>query len=396
MPERLAAGLAAIAVMVVWPVLIRPLVRPRVSFVLPLGAIDDLVQLPAIQPDAAAAGAIVNLYAMPLGHGQVYTAMGALHKSPLVRAKVFSPLVPERRLETKADFQIPNGSAPANVVPLRNPGPIDYDPGMRPKTLILRTAGVNCDQETAYAFERAGARSEFLHVNRVLERPELLNDYQLLAFPGGFSYGDDIAAGRIFANQVRHHLAEAFDRFIEAGKPIIGICNGFQVLVKTDLLPGALAGRTGQTATLGHNDCGRFVDRWVNLASRGGKCIWTAGIEHLELPVAHGEGKFIPADEAVRRALWDNGQVALVYAKADGSPAGGQFPDNPNASVDDIAGVCDASGLVFGLMPHPERHVDPTQHPAWTRRRPLPAEGQGLQIFRNAVRHVAAGVGAGV
>ncbi len=267
---------------------------------------------------------------------------------------------------------------------------------MQPKTLILRTAGVNCDMETAHAFELAGARSESLHVNRLLDQPELLHEYQLLAFPGGFSYGDDIAAGRIFANQMRHHLAESLGRFIEAGKPIIGICNGFQVLVKTDLLPGPIAGKSGQTCTLAHNDCGRFIDRWVHLASRSVKCVWTAGIDRLELPIAHGEGKFVPRDEAIRRALWDGQQVALVYTRADGSPASGLSPDNPNASVDDIAGICDATGLVFGLMPHPERHVDPTQHPAWTRSRPLPAEGHGLAIFRNAVKHVANAVGAGV
>ncbi|MGE5607618.1 MAG: phosphoribosylformylglycinamidine synthase I [Bacillota bacterium] len=267
---------------------------------------------------------------------------------------------------------------------------------MQAKTLILRTAGTNCDRETGYAFELAGATAEYLHINRLLEQPRLLEQYQILAVAGGFSYGDDIAAGRIYANQIRHHLAEAFARFIEAGKPIIGICNGFQVLVKTDLLPGPIAGESGQTCTLTNNDCGRYFDRWVNLAGRGGKCIWTAGIEQLEVPVAHGEGKFVPRDELIRKALWENGQVALVYAKADGSPAGGQFPENPNGSVDDIAGICDASGLVFGLMPHPERHVDPTQHPAWTGMKPLPKEGQGLAIFKNAVKHVREGVGAGV
>jgi phosphoribosylformylglycinamidine synthase len=260
---------------------------------------------------------------------------------------------------------------------------------MRPKTLILRTAGVNCDRETAHAFELAGAQADFVHLNRILENPTMMQEYQIMAFPGGFSYGDDIAAGRILANQVHHHLAEGFAKFIEAGKPIIGICNGFQVLVKTDLLPGKLAGQNGQTATLAHNDCGRFVDRWIHLASRPSKCIWTRGVDRLELPIAHGEGKFIPRDESIRKALWDNGQVALVYTNADGTPAGGTAPANPNGSIDDIAGVCDPTGLVFGLMPHPERHVDPTQHPAWTRMTPLPLEGQGLQIFRNAVKHVA-------
>lgn len=267
---------------------------------------------------------------------------------------------------------------------------------MTPKALILRTAGINCDVETGYAFELAGARCEFLHINRLLEQPELLHAFQILAVPGGFSYGDDIAAGRIFANQIRHHLAETFARFIDAGKPIIGICNGFQVLVKTDLLPGNIAGLRGQTCTLANNDCGRFIDRWVTLAGRKGKCIWTAGIEHMELPIAHGEGKFVPRNQNVRKALWDNEQVALVYAKPDGSAADGAFPDNPNGSVDDIAGICDPSGLVFGLMPHPERHVDPTQHPAWTRAGELAKEGQGLAIFRNAVTHVKQAVGSGV
>jgi phosphoribosylformylglycinamidine synthase len=266
---------------------------------------------------------------------------------------------------------------------------------MKPKTLIVRTAGTNCDKEAAYAFELAGSTAEFLHVNQLLQQPELMDAYQLLAIPGGFSYGDDIAAGRIFANQIRHHLADAFARFIEAQKPIIGICNGFQVLVKTDLLPGRIGGREGQTCTLAHNDSGRFIDRWVHLAGRSKKCVWTAGIERLELPIAHGEGKFVTADEQVRAALWENDQVALVYATEDGAAAGGQSPNNPNGSVDDIAGVCDASGLVFGLMPHPERFVDALQHPAWTRRGQR-GVGEGLAVFKNAVRHSTQAVGAGV
>jgi phosphoribosylformylglycinamidine synthase len=276
-----------------------------------------------------------------------------------------------------------------------------------------------------------------VHLNRVLENPRLLGDYQILAIPGGFSYGDDIAAGRIFANQITRRLRDAARAFVDAGKPVIGVCNGFQVLVKTDLLPGPIARREGQTCTLAHNDGGRFIDRWVRVAPRSGKCVWTQGIGEgsgvrvlgsgnagaatgdasssspeprtlnpdpspepfLDLPIAHGEGKFVPADDAVRRALWDDDRVALVYVRADGSAANGRAPDNPNGSVDDIAGICDATGLVFGLMPHPERHVTPLQHPAWTRLRTggaLAAEGAGLAMFRNAVRHAAAGVGAGV
>jgi phosphoribosylformylglycinamidine synthase subunit PurQ / glutaminase len=249
---------------------------------------------------------------------------------------------------------------------------------MRPKTLLLRSAGTNCDGETAHAFERAGAATESIHINRLLESPKLLHDFQILALSGGFSYGDDIAAGKILANQITHHLSEDLHEFVAAGKPVIGICNGFQVLVKTDLLPGPLAGRTGQTATLTNNTSGRFTDRWIHLAPRSKKCIWTAELESIELPIAHGEGQFIPANDAVRQALWENDQVALVYDQST----------NPNGSTDDIAGVCDSTGLVFGLMPHPERHIEPFQHPAWTSRDPLPSVGQGLQIFINAVRHM--------
>lgn len=266
----------------------------------------------------------------------------------------------------------------------------------RPKTLILRTAGTNCDAETAHAFELAGATAESVHLNRVLENPDLLRDYQMMALPGGFSYGDDIAAGRIFANQIVHHLRDAFHGFVDAGKPIIGICNGFQVLVKTDLLPGSIGDRRGQTCTLTNNDSHRFIDRWVHLLPKPGKCIWTAGMDQpFELPIAHGEGKFVPANESVRRALRENGHVALSYARADGSPADGAFPDNPNGSIDDIAGVCDITGLVFGLMPHPERFVRSFQHPSWTRCPPA-AEGVGLRVFRNAVQFVQTAVGAGV
>ena len=267
---------------------------------------------------------------------------------------------------------------------------------MKPTTLILRTAGTNCDGETAYAFELAGARTEKVHINRLIAEPGLLGRYQMLAIPGGFSYGDDIAAGRILANQMAHHLHDALLGFVEAGKPIIGICNGFQVLVKTDLLPGPIAGRSGQTCTLTNNVCGRFVDCWVRLGAHGGKCIWTAGVEQIELPVAHGEGQFVPADDSIRRALWAQEQVALTYVQADGSPATGRFPDNPNGSVDDIAGICDSTGLVLGLMPHPERYVDAIQHPAWTRTGEPSVYGAGLRLFQNVVRHVNDSVGVGV
>jgi phosphoribosylformylglycinamidine synthase len=263
---------------------------------------------------------------------------------------------------------------------------------VKPKTLILRTAGTNCDGETAHAFTLAGATADTVHLNRILERPALLDEYQILAFAGGFSYGDDIAAGRILANQITQRLGDDVRRFIDSSKPVIGICNGFQVLVKTDLLPGHSGTQpedaTGQTATLTHNDCARFVCEWVKVKSVSRKCVWTADLGEVELPIAHGEGQFITRSPDVLAALHANDQVALTYVG-----------DNPNGSADAIAGICDASGLVLGLMPHPERHVTAYQHPAWTSRGTtggLGGEGQGLRVFRNAVRHVTAAVGSGV
>lgn len=265
---------------------------------------------------------------------------------------------------------------------------------MKPKTLILRTAGTNCDAETAHAFTLAGATVDTVHLNRILDDPTLLDGYQILALAGGFSYGDDIAAGRILANQITQRLGDDVRRFIDAGKPVLGVCNGFQVLVKTDLLPGHAGGDAtagdegggpgGQSATLTHNDCARFVCEWVRVKSVSKKCVWTADLGELELPIAHGEGRFVAGSPDVLSALHANDQIALTYVGK-----------NPNGSQGDIAGVCDASGLVLGLMPHPERFVTAYQHPAWTSRG-LTGEGAGLTVFRNAVRHVTAAVGGGV
>lgn len=248
---------------------------------------------------------------------------------------------------------------------------------MKPRTLIVRTAGTNCDRETAYAFERAGADAEAVHINRLVEEPKLMGQFQMLAIPGGFSYGDDINSGRIFANQIMHHLRDQVQAFVAAGKPVIGICNGFQVLVKAGILPGTADGKMKQNCTLAHNTSGRFMDRWVTLVSHGDKCVWTRGLGSIELPIAHGEGRFVCESDQVRRALWANQQIALTYEN-----------ENPNGSQDAIAGVCDSTGLVFGLMPHPERFVSGMQHPAWTRTQPVPDEGAGLAVFRNAVKAV--------
>jgi phosphoribosylformylglycinamidine synthase subunit PurQ / glutaminase len=254
---------------------------------------------------------------------------------------------------------------------------------MAPRVLILRAPGTNCDEETAHAFALAGGAPERWHVNRLLENPRQAADFQILCLPGGFSYGDDIAAGRILGNQIRHHLADVLAEIRDAGKLILGICNGFQILLKTELLLANDA--KGPVATLAANDSGKFEARWVRLASHDGKCVFLKGIEELELPVAHGEGKFVPRDERVLASLRDAGQLVLKYVSRGGTgPA--EYPANPNGAVDDVAGICDATGRVFGLMPHPERFVDPTQHPTWTRG-PKREVGAGLRIFQNSVRY---------
>lgn len=291
---------------------------------------------------------------------------------------------------------------------------------MTPRALILRAPGTNCDLEGAFAFEQAGARAERLHINRLLEHPAQLAEYQILCLPGGFSYGDDLGAGRILGNQIRHHLFDWLHEFKAAGKLVLGICNGFQILTKSGILleaetvapaprdgdardgnespsPSATdspprsvgATNTAATATLAGNASGKFEDRWVRLRVASSKCVFFAGIDTMYLPVAHAEGRFVARDAKVLAALEANGQLALKYAPLQGAGDGAlAYPDNPNGAMADVAGVCDTTGRVCGLMPHPERHIDPTQHPRWTRR-PLAAEGDGLKVFRNAVAYFA-------
>ncbi|MEI8176354.1 MAG: phosphoribosylformylglycinamidine synthase I [Candidatus Omnitrophota bacterium] len=250
------------------------------------------------------------------------------------------------------------------------------------KVIVLRAAGTNCDQETAFAFEKVGAVAELVHINRLINGDKDLKDYQILAIPGGFTYGDDIASGKILANELRYKLEYDIERFIKKGKLIIGICNGFQVLVKAGLLPGLTgAGQIESTLTL--NDSARFEARWVYLKKENSQCVWTRGIpELLYLPVAHGEGKFTAKDETVLRLLDSEGLVAFRYVDQNGKYAG--YPANPNGSADHIAGICDQTGRIFGLMPHPERYIEHTQHPRWTRQGSA-KEGDGLAIFRSGV-----------
>lgn len=261
----------------------------------------------------------------------------------------------------------------------------------KPKVCILRSAGTNCDKETAFAFAKANGLPELVHINKLISGEDKLDNYHILAIPGGFSYGDDFGAGKILANELRFKLIDAIMKFLAKGKLIIGICNGFQTLVKSGLLPGNSDLR--QEVSLIINDSGKFEDRWVYL-NRGqrtedreqSKCVWTQGLpEIIYLPVAHGEGKFITGDESILQRLRANRQIVFRYCNEKGESQG--YPCNPNGSEDNIAGICDETGRILGLMPHPERHVEVSQHPRWA---PAPdkKEGDGLQIFRNGVEYV--------
>ncbi len=255
------------------------------------------------------------------------------------------------------------------------------------QVLLLRTAGTNCDRELAHAFTLAGAAVQTLHINALLKDPALLQQPQILAFPGGFSYGDDIASGKILANQLIHHLRQPLLQFVADGKMIIGICNGFQVLVKSGILPGPmpqLAPTDWHPATLTYNTQGKFEDRWTHVRSQSKLCKWLAPDKTLALPIAHGEGRFVVREPATMQALQDNDQIVLRYVDSAGHPAQG-FPTNPNGSTDAIAGICDITGRVLGLMPHPERIADPLTHPTWTREA---ANADGLQIFQTAVAYL--------
>ena len=250
--------------------------------------------------------------------------------------------------------------------------------------LVLRAAGINCDVETQHALELAGAQADRVHVNRLIEEPSLFEKYQIVVFPGGFSYGDDVAAGKILANQVVHHLSEPIRKFIEDGKLVLGICNGFQVLVKMGILPGGDALKQ-EDVTITYNDSGKFEDRWVYLIPETDRCVFLEPERQIYLPVAHGEGKVVTKDEETLQRLQSEGYVAFKYVDANGQE--GPYPVNPNGSAASIAGLTDRTGRVLGLMPHPERFVRRTQHPHWSRLGE-DLDPDGIKLFRNAVKYV--------
>jgi len=262
----------------------------------------------------------------------------------------------------------------------------------KPKALILTGYGINCDEETQFAFEKAGARAERVHVNDIISKDRKLQDYQILVFPGGFSFGDDTGSGNALACRVKNHLWENVERFVQEDKLVLGVCNGFQVITRLGLLP-AIDGKYGaQQVALVHNDNARYTDRWVDLQFSGNSP-WTNGLGEMMVPIAHGEGKLY-ADAKTLETLHKRNLIAAKYV--DGNACSYQcLAPNPNGSLDDIAGLTDESGKVFGLMPHPERAIDFTQLPNWTllkekykrAHKKVPEEGPGIQIFRNGVNY---------
>ena len=266
----------------------------------------------------------------------------------------------------------------------------------RIKALVLTGYGLNCDIETAYAFELAGAAARRAHINALIDGSVSLDDFQIMSFTGGFSWGDDHGAGVVQAVRMQTNIGDALLNFISRGSLIIGICNGFQCLVNLGLLPGIDGDYTRRSVALTYNDCGNFRNDWVNLkANPASACVFTRGMDQLELPIRHGEGKFF-ADHVVMRQLITQQLIALQYALPDGQAAQGLFPHNPNGSLMDIAGICDPTGRIFGLMPHPEAFNQWTNHPQWTRRQELVRRGladpppkitPGIQMLKNAVNY---------
>ena len=261
-----------------------------------------------------------------------------------------------------------------------------------PRALVLRAPGINCDRETALACRLAGFETDLVHINQLRKEPEKLLQYHFLVIPGGFSYGDDLGAGNLLGKNLNVHLEKELEQFVNEGRPVLGICNGFQALVRAGLLPASLTSMCGENtcaATLTENASAHYECRWIKLAPQPGPCIFTKDIGIIELPVGHGEGQFVLANPALLEQLQANGQDALLYT-TDAPTASEQelpYPANPNGSMGGIAGVCNTRGNVMGMMPHPDRFIHANLHP---QRRGTNGEGDGMLIFKNAYKYVQA------
>ncbi|MFT7620379.1 MAG: phosphoribosylformylglycinamidine synthase I [Planctomycetota bacterium] len=254
-----------------------------------------------------------------------------------------------------------------------------------PKVLVLRAAGVNCNEETAYAFEVAGASTQQVHINALLENPKIVDEFGAVALPGGFSYGDDISAGRVLAIELDTRLGDVLRSLLGRGGLILGICNGFQALIKSGLLSDPQSTEDSISATLVENECHHYVDRWVTVALNSKKSLFVEKDDVIDLPIAHAEGRFVAADEQTLDNMMADNRVVLQYVTEEGGEA--TFPGNPNGSQRNVAGICDSTGQVLGLMPHPERFIFPWQHPHWTRNKKR-ENCDGMSLFYNAVKNL--------
>ena len=265
----------------------------------------------------------------------------------------------------------------------------------KPKTIVLTGYGINCDDETMFAFEKAGSDADIVHINDLIGEPKKLDKYQIFSFPGGFSYGDDTGSGKALANRIMNNLIDELRAFLERDTLMLGICNGFQVMVNIGVIP-SLTGQIAESdAALVHNNTFRYQCRWVDLKiNTDSPSVFTRGIDTLHIPVAHGEGSFYAPDDIIEK-IEKNNLVTMRYINPDGESAGGEFPFNPNGSMNDIASICDKTGRIMGMMPHPERAILFTQRDDWTEQKEkmirenkdIPEDSEGIKIFNNAVEY---------
>lgn len=262
---------------------------------------------------------------------------------------------------------------------------------MKPKVIIITGYGVNCEAESFYAWKLAGAKPSLVHINDLLINPDQILHYNIIMFIGGFSYGDHMTSGHVFAQRIKQHMQESLSKFISQGKLILGICNGFQVMTKIGLLPGLNNEFFTQKVSLIQNDCGSFQNFWVNIKeNKKSPCVFTKDINTVSLPIRHGEGKLFTLEKNIIKEIEKNNCVPVRYVDANDLPTQ-DFPNNPNGSINAIAGLCNPSGRIFGMMPHPEAYLFPENYPHWDMQKVkmnLPDHGLGLLFFRNAIQSI--------